>query len=188
MKKSAGVVVTSADFFCLRHYPSHTFTAKPPLKKYVFVQCPFGGDGGNRTPVRKHFNRNFSGRRRSFTFPRPAAGRHAAGLGSFIIHGPLKALRAHVHHLSTPHPGPWSSRVERSLIMQREEQNYRCSLIYKSLPVLWMSGASARYFCLRTPVETSTPPYIKVSCIFPRGAVQDPARRAYWLVNVYAGC
>ena len=43
MKKSAGVVVTSADFFCLRHYPSHTFTAKPPLKKYVFVQCPFGG-------------------------------------------------------------------------------------------------------------------------------------------------
>ena len=29
-----------------------------------------------------------------------------------------------------------------------------------------MSGASARYFCLRTPVETSTPPYIKVSCIF----------------------
>ncbi len=125
-----------------------------------------GGDGGNRTPVRKHFNRNFSGRRRSFTFPRPAAGRHAAGLGSFIIHGPLKALRAHVHHLSTPHPGPWSSRVERSLIMQREEQNYRCSLIYKSLPVLWMSGASARYFCLRTPVETSTPPYIKVSCIF----------------------
>ena len=25
--------VTSADFFCLRHYPSHTFTAKPLLKK-----------------------------------------------------------------------------------------------------------------------------------------------------------
>ena len=41
VKKSAGVVVTSADFFCCRHYPSHTFTAKPPLKKYVFVQCPF---------------------------------------------------------------------------------------------------------------------------------------------------
>ena len=45
--------VTSADFFCLRHYPSHTFTAKPPLKKYVFVQCPFGGGEGNRTPVQK---------------------------------------------------------------------------------------------------------------------------------------
>ncbi len=29
-----------------------------------------------------------------------------------------------------------------------------------------MSGASARYFCLRTPVETSTPPYIKVGCSF----------------------
>lgn len=57
-----------------------------------------GGDGENRTPVRKHFNRNFSGRRRSFAFPRPCADRHAHGLGSFIIHGALKALRAHVHH------------------------------------------------------------------------------------------
>ena len=122
--------------------------------------CSSGGDGGNRTPVRKHFNRNFSGRRRSFAFPRPTAGRHAVGLGSFIMRGTLKALRTHVHHSSTPHPGSWSSRVERSLIMQREEQYYRRSLIYKRLPVLWMSGASARYSCLHAPVETSTPPYM----------------------------
>ena len=68
---------------------SNTFVSK--------LSTLFGGDGENRTPVRKHFNRNFSGRRRSFTFPRPRADRHAHGLGSFIIHGALKALRVHVH-------------------------------------------------------------------------------------------
>ena len=82
----------------------------------------YGGDGGNRTPVRKCFSRNFSGRSRLFAFPRLSASRHAMRLGSFIIHGAVKAFRTHVHHLSTPHPGPWSSRVERSLIMQREDR------------------------------------------------------------------
>ena len=120
----------------------------------------FGGDGGNRTPVRKRFNRNFSGRRRSFAFPHPSVDRHTRGLGSFMIHGTLKALRTHVHHLSTPHPGPWSSRVGRSLLRQRGEQLRRCSLIYK-LPILWMVGASARYSCLHAPVETSTSPCLK---------------------------
>ena len=33
-----------------------------------------GGGGGNRTPVRKHFHGNFSGRRQSFTFPRSGVG------------------------------------------------------------------------------------------------------------------
>ena len=131
---------------------SDTFVSK--------LSCLFGGDGGNRTPVRKRFDRNFSGRRRLFTFPHPGASRHARGLGSFIVHGALKALRTHVHHWSTLHPGPWSSRVERSLIKQREEQVLRCSLIYK-MPILWMVGASARYSCLHTPVETSASPYNK---------------------------
>lgn len=54
--------------------------------------------------------------------------------------------------------GPWSSRRERSLIKQREEQFRCCSLIYK-LPIFRMVGASARYSCLHTPVETGTPPY-----------------------------
>ena len=117
----------------------------------------FGGGGGNRTPVRKRLNRNFSGRRRFFAFPCPGASRHAQGLGSFMIHGALKALRTHGHHLSTPRPGPWSSRARRSLLRQREQQDCCCSLIYKS-PILWMVGASARYSCLHTPVETSTPP------------------------------
>ena len=73
-----------------------------------------GGDGENRTPVRKRFLRNFSGRRRLFTFPYPRASRHARGLGSFMMHGTLKALRTHGPHSSTPLSGPWASRERRS--------------------------------------------------------------------------
>jgi hypothetical protein len=36
-------------------------------------------------------------------FPRSRASRHADGLGSFIVHGALKALRTHGRHKSTPH-------------------------------------------------------------------------------------
>ena len=125
----------------------------PTTAGYFF----FGGDGGNRTPVRKRFLRNFSGRRRLFAFPRPCASRHARGFGSFMMHGTLKALRTHGPHSSTPLSGPWASRKRRSRIKRREEQCCRCSLIYQ-LPVLWMPGASARYSCLRPPVETSTSP------------------------------
>ena len=75
-----------------------------------------------------------------------------------MMRGAGKAYRAHVPHLSTLRSGPWASRRERSLFKQRGEQRYRRSLIYKGLPVLWMSGASARYSCLHAPVETVTPP------------------------------
>ncbi len=115
------------------------------------------GGGGSRTPVRKRFNKNFSGRRRLFTFPHPGVSRHTQRLGSFMIHGTRKALRTHVHHSTTPHPGPWSFRAGRPLIKQRRERRYRCSFIYK-LPILRMLGASARYSGLHVPVETSTPP------------------------------
>ena len=100
MKKSAGVVVTSADFFCCRHYPSHTFTAKPPLKKYVFVQCPFGGAEGNRTPVRKQLGKNFSGRSLLFAFPLPGGNKHPTGIGSFMMRGMGKAYHTHVLRLN----------------------------------------------------------------------------------------
>ena len=122
-----------------------------------FGLCCFGGGGGSRTPVRKRFLGNFSGRRRSFTFPCPGVGRQTTGLGSFIVHGALKALRTHGHHSTTPHPGSWSFRAGRSRLKPRQAQRYRCSLIYK-LPIFRMVGASARYSRLRVPVETSTPP------------------------------
>ena len=60
------------------------------------LRCSFGGGGGNRTPVRKCFLRNLSGRRESFAFPYPGVDAHTRGLGSFIVHGALKALRTHV--------------------------------------------------------------------------------------------
>ena len=92
----------------------------------------FGGGDGNWTRVRKRFNRNFSGRSRSFTFPHPAAGRQAAGFSSFIMRGTGKAYRTHVHHSSTPQPIPWSWSGRRWLIKQPGEQSCCCSLIYKS--------------------------------------------------------
>ena len=66
----------------------------PPVGGVFF----FGGDEGNRTPVRKQFGRTFSGRSLLFTFPYPAGNKHPAGLGSFIMRGALKALRTHGLH------------------------------------------------------------------------------------------
>lgn len=62
------------------------------------LRCFFGGGGGSRTPVRKHFLGNLSGRRRLFLFPRHAANRHAAWVGSFMGHAGGKAYPGHVHH------------------------------------------------------------------------------------------
>ena len=61
-------------------------------------------------------------------------------------------------------PGRGPPGRDARAITQREEQCCRCSLIYK-LPVLWMPGASARYSCLRTPVETSTSPCVRIDPI-----------------------
>ena len=61
-------------------------------------------------------------------------------------------------------PGRGPPGRDARAITQREEQVRCCSLIYK-LPVLWMSGASARYSCLRTPVETSTSPCVRMDPI-----------------------
>ena len=66
-----------------------------------------------------------------FTFPLPCAARQAHGFSSFIVHGALKALRAHVHHLVTP-----TSRAvvlpgrTAALVTQQQVQYYRY-LIYK---------------------------------------------------------
>ena len=139
---------------------------------FGFATC--GGGGGSRTPVRKRFNGNFSGRRRSFTFPHPDVGRQTSGLGSFIVHGALKALRTHVHHSTTPRSGSWSFQTGRSRLKPRQAQRYRCSLIYK-LPVFRMSGTSARYSRLYVPVETSTPPRRRSKLHIPRSAASGRA-------------
>ena len=74
----------------------------------------------------------------------------------------LCVLTVPTHRRLCPGRGP-PGRDARA-ITQREEQCCRCSLIYK-LPVLWMPGASARYSCLRTPVETSTSPCVRINPI-----------------------
>ena len=118
-----------------------------------------GGGGGSRTPVRKHFLRNFSGRRRFFAFPHHDASRHAAWFGSFICHAGGKAYPGHVHHSGHAQAQLVVLLGWTAAIKQRREQFYCCSLIYK-VPVLRMSGTSARYSCPHVPVETSTPPNI----------------------------
>jgi len=159
VKKSAGVVVTSADFFCLRHYPSHTFTAKPPLKKYVFVQCPFGGAEGSRTPVRKHFDRTFSGRRTVSAFPPWAGTGQTAQFSRVMMHGRGNSYPPHVRHINDAFPGLWPLRFRR-LPLVRQRQQYDCCQLILKLPVLRRSGAAARLSCLHTPVETGTAPYM----------------------------
>ena len=58
----------------------------------------------------------------------------------------------------TPRTGSWSFQVGRLLLIKQRKRNFRCSLIYKEVPVLRWPGATARYSCLRVPVETGTPP------------------------------
>ena len=148
--------------------------AKPKRKCDLSIQVAFsfGGGGESRTPVRKRFPRNFSGRRRLFwesCSPSSLSCRQAVtptGQVSFIVHGRFKALPAHVHHETTPVPGPWSSRVRRPLFKQRRERYRYRSLIYK-LHVFRWSGATARYSCFRVPVETGTPPRRHKVCSAP---------------------
>lgn len=63
-----------------------------------FGLCCFGGGEGSRTPVRKRIHRNLSERRRSFTFPYSAVGRHTAGFGRVIMRGTVNSFRTHGHH------------------------------------------------------------------------------------------
>lgn len=86
-------------YFC---YCSGQTKTNKPLTMYMagveFVWLASGGGGGSRTPVRKRFLGNLSGRRRLFLFPRHAANRHAAWVGSFMGHAGGKAYPGHVHH------------------------------------------------------------------------------------------
>ena len=123
----------------------------------TFLGISSGGGGGSRTPVRKHFIRSLSGRRRSFTFPHHGAERHAPWLGSFILSCRGQSLARSRAPLSHAQARLVVLPGRTAAIKQRRELRYRRSLIYK-LPVLWMSGASARYSCPHVPVETSTPP------------------------------
>ena len=73
----------------------------------------------------------------------------------FMVRAKLCVRTCTTHRRPVPDRGP--SRQDGRIKPRRELRYYRRSLIYK-VPVLKMPGASARYSCFRTPVETSTPP------------------------------
>ena len=78
-------------------YEPYINIGKPP-KTFVLSGSYIGGAEGNRTPVRKQLGKNFSGRSSLFTFPYSGGNEHPTELGSFMMHGALKALRTHGLH------------------------------------------------------------------------------------------
>ena len=136
----------------------------------MFVQCPVGGGGGSRTRVRKHFNETFSGRRRLFRRSyssrslsrRQAVTRVRSGELHDVWHG--QSLPYSHLPLNDALPGSRSFRVGRLPLIRQQQQQCCCYLIY-NLPVLWRSGAAARWSRLHTPVETLTPPEVLQSLL-----------------------
>ena len=125
------------------------------------IACPgvSGGAEGSRTPVRKRFNKTFSGRRTDSGFPPRAGTAQTARLGRVMMHGRGNSYPPHVRHINDAFPGLWPLRFRRLPLVRQRQQYDCCQLIFK-LPVLWRSGAAARLSCLHTPVETGAAPYI----------------------------
>ncbi len=81
-KKAAAVSSTIPPPFPYAVLSRYKINPNPPPTGVKFGLSCFGGGGGSRTPVRKRFLGNFSGRRGSFTFPRSGVGPHTQELGS----------------------------------------------------------------------------------------------------------
>ena len=91
----------------------------------------FGGGGGNRTPVRKQLDGNFSGRSLLFTFPQPGGNKHPTGIGSFMMHGTGKAYRTHGHHYHHTRTRLVVLPGRMGGLIRLPEQRFRCQLILK---------------------------------------------------------
>ena len=135
----------------------------------------FGGAEGSRTPVRKRFNKTFSGRRTDSGFPPRAGTAQTARLGRVMMHGRGNSYPPHVRHINDAFPGLWPLRFRRLPLVRQRQQYDCCQLIFK-LPVLWRSGAAARLSSLHTPVETGAAPYRSIGkdCIFLPFRVRSP--------------
>lgn len=125
-----------------------------------FLVFSFGGAEGSRTPVRKHFDRTFSGRRTVSAFPPWAGTGQTAQFSRVMMHGRGNSYPPHVRHINDAFPGLWPLRFRR-LPLVRQRQQYDCCQLILKLPVLRRSGAAARLSCLHTPVETGTAPYMR---------------------------
>ena len=75
-----------------------------------------------------------------------------------MMRGQVNSFPPHGRHINDAFPGLWPLRFRRLPLVRQQQQQCCCYLIY-NLPVLWMSGASARWSRLHTPVETGTPPH-----------------------------
>lgn len=135
----------------------------------------YGGAEGSRTPVRKRFNKTFSGRRTDSGFPPRAGTAQTARLGRVMMHGRGNSYPPHVRHINDAFPGLWPLRFRRLPLVRQRQQYDCCQLIFK-LPVLWRSGAAARLSSLHTPVETGAAPYRSMGkdCIFLPFRVRSP--------------
>lgn len=153
---------------------------KTPIKsgfsRNISFLCSFyGGAEGSRTPVRKRFNKTFSGRRTDSGFPPRAGTAQTARLGRVMMHGRGNSYPPHVRHINDAFPGLWPLRFRRLPLVRQRQQYDCCQLIFK-LPVLWRSGAAARLSSLHTPVETGAAPYRSMGkdCIFLPFRVRSP--------------
>ena len=112
-------------------------------------------------------------------FPSETAHRHAVSSGKLhdVWHR-QSLLYAHLP-LNDALPGSRSFRVGRLPLVRQQQQQCCCYLIY-NLPVLWRSGAAARWSRLHTPVETLTPPEVSQSplCSVPAKRLRRLARTA----------
>ena len=97
-----------------------------------FVCVASGGAEGNRTPVRKQLDKTFSGCSLLFTFPHPIGNKHSMGLGSFMMHGALKALRTHVLYSDHTRARLVDLPGRMGALIRQPEQQFCCQLILKS--------------------------------------------------------
>ena len=82
----------------------------------------FGGAEGSRTPVRKHFDRTFSGRSQVSAFPPCAGTWQTAQFSRVMMRGRGNSYPPHGRHLNDAFPGRWPLRFRRSLLKQRRQQ------------------------------------------------------------------
>ena len=144
-------------------YSTRCFVVCPnsvPIKNRVFGLYFNGGAEGSRTPVRKHFDRTFSGRSPVSTFPPCVDTGQTTQFSRVIMHGRGNSYPPHVRHINDAFPGLWPLRFRRLPLVRQRQQYDCCQLIFK-LPVLWRSGAAARLSSLHTPVETGAAPNIR---------------------------
>ena len=115
-------------FAYARAFRSSILSEVDTTKKHAMAFCHDvffdGGGEENRTPVRKPIRQRLSECSLRSTFPHTQVHRQTCMLGSFICHGRLKALPAHVHRKMTPCPRSRSTGAERLPLIRQRKLRY----------------------------------------------------------------